>query len=89
MRASPRITPSARLDNGIRADLDPRWNAIIAASTALTTTPISFGAEHIQRLREVGLDDLAIADVIHGAAFFNWANRLMLSLGEPSAKARG
>jgi hypothetical protein len=22
--------------------------------------------------------------VINGAAFFNWANRLMLSLGEPS-----
>ena len=26
---------------------------------------------------------LAIVDVIHAAAFFNWANRLMLSLGEP------
>lgn len=25
-----------------------------------------------------------IIDVINGAAFFNWANRLMLSLGEPS-----
>ena len=25
------------------------------------------------------------ADVIHAAAFFNWANRLMLSLGEPAA----
>ena len=33
------------------------------------------------------LDDLAIADVIHAAAFFNWANRLMLSLGEPAAAA--
>lgn len=30
-----------------------------------------------------GLDALELADVIHGAAFFNWANRLMLSLGEP------
>jgi alkylhydroperoxidase family enzyme len=36
-------------------------------------------------LRRSGLDDLAIADVIHAAAFFNWANRLMLSLGEPAA----
>ena len=35
-------------------------------------------------LRMGGLDDAAIADVIHGAAFFNWANRLMLSLGEPA-----
>jgi alkylhydroperoxidase family enzyme len=38
-------------------------------------------------LREEGLDDLEIADVIHGAAFFNWANRLMLSLGEPTPAA--
>jgi alkylhydroperoxidase family enzyme len=35
-------------------------------------------------LGRAGLDDLAIADVIHAAAFFNWANRLMLSLGEPA-----
>jgi alkylhydroperoxidase family enzyme len=35
-------------------------------------------------LRGVGLDDAEIVDVINGAAFFNWANRLMLSLGEPS-----
>ena len=34
-----------------------------------------------------GLDDLEIADVVHGAAFFNWANRLMLSLGRPVAPA--
>ena len=34
-----------------------------------------------------GLDDLAISDVIQAAAFFNWANRLMLSLGEPAAAA--
>jgi len=38
-------------------------------------------------LRAAGLDDLALADLIHAAAFFNWANRLMLSLGEPTEKA--
>ena len=43
------------------------------------------GPQHVERLRRAGLDDLAIADVIHAASFFNWANRLMLSLGEPSA----
>ena len=43
--------------------------------------------EHVDRLRRSGLDDLAISDVIHSAAFFNWANRLMLSLGEPAAPA--
>jgi len=46
-----------------------------------------FGVEQVAQLRAQGLDDLAIADVIHGAAFFNWANRLMLSLGEPQQAA--
>ena len=73
------------LDEGIKVDIDERWNAVIAASVALTATPIAFGRTEIARLRAAGLDDLAIADAIHGAAFFNWANRLMLSLGEPTA----
>ena len=72
------------LDGGVSADLGERWNAIVAASVALTATPSRFGPEHVDRLRRSGLDDLAIADVIHAAAFFNWANRLMLSLGEPA-----
>ncbi len=75
------------LDDGVTADLGERWNAIVAASVALTTTPAAFGREHVDRLRRSGLDDLAIADVIHAAAFFNWANRLMLSLGEPAIAA--
>jgi len=73
------------LDEGVAADLDERWNAIVAAAVALSTTPITFGSLHVERLRQAGLDDLAIADVIHAAAFFNWANRLMLSLGEPTS----
>jgi alkylhydroperoxidase domain protein len=75
------------LDDGVSADLGERWNAIVAASVALTATPIAFGPEHVDRLRRAGLDDLAISDVIHAAAFFNWANRLMLSLGEPTPAA--
>ncbi|TWT10612.1 alkylhydroperoxidase domain protein [Reyranella sp. CPCC 100927] len=73
------------LDDGVGVELDERWNAIVAASVALTATPVAFGPQHVERLRRAGLDDLAIADVIHAAAFFNWANRLMLSLGEPAA----
>ncbi|MCY1313406.1 alkylhydroperoxidase domain protein [compost metagenome] len=72
------------LDEGVGADLGERWNAIVAASVALTATPPAFGDEHVARLAAAGLDELEIADVIHGAAFFNWANRLMLSLGEPT-----
>jgi alkylhydroperoxidase domain protein len=75
------------LDEGVGADLGERWNAIVAAATALSATPITFGPEHVERLRRAGLDDLALADLIQAASFFNWANRLMLSLGEPAATA--
>jgi alkylhydroperoxidase domain protein len=72
------------LDEGTGTDLGERWNAIVSASTALAATPCQFGKTHIARLRAAGLDNDAIADVINSAAFFNWANRLMLSLGEPA-----
>jgi alkylhydroperoxidase domain protein len=76
------------LDEGTAAPQDdPQWRAVIDASVALTRTPGGFGPEHVAALRDAGLDDLAIADAIHGAAFFNWANRLMLSLGEPTPPA--
>ena len=73
------------LDEGVGADLGERWNAVVAAAVALSVTPVAFDATHVERLRRAGLDDLAILDVINGAGFFNWANRLMLSLGEPAA----
>ncbi|MSP77445.1 MAG: alkylhydroperoxidase domain protein [Rhodospirillaceae bacterium] len=74
------------LDEGVGAKLDERWEAIVAASVALTALPITFGPSHIERLRKVGLDDAAIADLIGAASFFNWANRLMLSLGGPATQ---
>lgn len=77
------------LDEGVGADLgDDTWNAVTAASVALAETPLAFGSDDIARLRAVGLDDAEIVDVIGGAAFFNWANRLMLSLGEPEVPHR-
>ena len=72
------------LDEGVKADLGERWNAVVKASVALAATPIAFGPDNVEELRRAGLDDAEIVDVINGASFFNWANRLMLSLGEPS-----
>ncbi|HZR73316.1 MAG TPA: alkylhydroperoxidase domain protein [Bradyrhizobium sp.] len=74
------------LDEGVGADIGARWNAVVRAAVALASTPIAFGPDNIEELRGVGLDDAEIVDVINSAAFFNWANRLMLSLGEPSTK---
>jgi alkylhydroperoxidase domain protein len=77
------------LDEGVGADLGERWNALVDASVALTSTPIAFDQQHVDELRRVGLDDADIVDVINSAAFFNWANRLMLSLGEPAMAPAG
>lgn len=77
------------LDEGTGADLgDETWNAVVAASVSLAETPLAFGPADITRLRAAGLDDAEVIDVINGAAFFNWANRLMLSLGEPEIPTR-
>lgn len=75
------------LDEGIDGEQDERWTAIIEAAAALTATPSRFGSAHVEALRAAGLDDQAIVDVVQSAAFFNWANRLMLSLGEPTPPA--
>lgn len=71
------------LDEGVEVELGEPWDAVVSASAALAETPPSFGPGHVARLREQGYDDIAILDLVNAAAFFSWANRLMLTLGEP------
>jgi len=61
---------------------DERLLAITDLSASLSTTPISAYPAQIERLRNLGLDDLELLDLVQSVAFFSWANRLMLSLGE-------
>lgn len=72
------------LDEGVTARFDARWDALIDATVALTATPSRFGEAEVTALRGVGFDELELLDAIQAGAFFNWANRLMLSLGEPT-----
>ncbi|MDO7930118.1 peroxidase-related enzyme [Pseudomonas sp. KFB-139] len=60
-----------------------REKAIVRFAIDLTREPASLGAEHIRPLREQGLDDGQVLDLIHAISIFAWANRLMLNLGEP------
>ncbi len=71
------------LDDGISARLDDRWRALTDLAAALSITPPAATQAHIGRLRELGLQNLDLLDAIQAAAFFSWANRLMLTLGEP------
>jgi alkylhydroperoxidase domain protein len=72
------------LDNGIRTELDERWRRIVDFAAALAATPSTVNGVHLAGLRSVGLDDLEILDLTGATAFFAWANRLMLTIGEPT-----
>ncbi len=60
-----------------------REQAIVQFSIALTEHPEQISALQIQMLKDVGLNEIEILDLIHSIAIFAWANRLMLNLGEP------
>lgn len=61
--------------------LDERDAAIADFARALTATPPSADKDHINRLKQAGMDDFEIVDLIHAIAIFGWANRLMHPLG--------
>jgi uncharacterized peroxidase-related enzyme len=65
------------------ASADAREQAIIDFSVRLTEAPDQTTAADVKALRDAGLKDLEIVDLIHSVAIFAWANRLMLNLGEP------
>lgn len=60
-----------------------RWQALIAFAAQLSATPSAVGGQHLTKLRELGFTDFELLDLVGSVAFFSWANRLMLTLGEP------
>lgn len=69
--------------NPYTAGTNDRERAIVQFSIQLTLKPNDVEAEQIQALKDVGLNEGEILDLIHAIAIFAWANRLMLNLGEP------
>jgi len=66
-------------------ELGPRDAAIYRFACRLSVTPSQATAEDIAALREHGMDDREIVDLIHAIAIFGWANRLMHVLGHASS----
>jgi len=73
------IAPGGDLTQG----QSPRWQAVIRFAARLSSTPAQANAQDVAQLRDQGLNTLEILDLVQSAAFFAWANRLMLTLGEP------
>lgn len=73
--------------DGIGADIPARLKAILNFAARLSACPPAADASDMQALRDAGLDEAEILDLILSAALFGWANRLMHTLGDPVAKA--
>ena len=73
--------------NPASAGTTERERAIARFAQAVTLRPASLSVADIAPLREQGLGDEDIIDLLHAVAIFGWANRLMHNLGEPVAPA--
>jgi len=73
--------------NGTAAQLDERERVVVDFAEKLTRHPGQMKLADLTPLRQLGLEDNEILDLANAVAVFAWANRLMLTLGEPAAKA--
>jgi len=69
--------------DGEKAALEPRAQAIFDFAVKLSRTPSEAGPEDMAALREAGLDEAEVLDLVLSASLFGWANRLMHTLGDP------
>ncbi|WP_299626971.1 peroxidase-related enzyme [Pelagibius sp.] len=71
---------------GEAATLPSREAAIYDFAVKLSKTPSEATEADMQALRDAGLNDEEILDLVLSAALFGWANRLMHLLGDPVAR---
>lgn len=77
------------LIKGTTTNLTDREAGMVGYASALTTDPSSISQEDIDQLRMVGLTDREILDVAQVAAYFAYANRIVLGLGAALEKGEG
>lgn len=75
--------------NPATAGVDERERAIARFAQAVTLRPHALAAADVAPLRQLGMSAEQILDVLHAAAIFGWANRLMHNLGEPEHPPAG
>jgi uncharacterized peroxidase-related enzyme len=70
----------------VDAELEPRLSAILQFAVKLSQCLPAADDEDLARLKDCGLGDEEILDLVLSASLFGWANRLMHTLGEPVAE---
>jgi uncharacterized peroxidase-related enzyme len=63
--------------------LGAREQAIVGFSRRLSGAPSTATTADVAALRDAGLSEVEILDLVLSVALFGWANRLMHTLGEP------
>ncbi|MEL6396961.1 MAG: peroxidase-related enzyme [Planctomycetota bacterium] len=77
------------LKRGETGSLTDRERAIVAFAESLTLDPASMSAAHCETLRSAGLADREILDLCQAAAYFAYANRIVLGLGARLGEGEG
>ncbi len=83
----PEVVERIFADGVFDANLDERQRAVVNYAIKLTQQLGQMKAIDLVPLRQLGLDDGEILDLTNAVAVFAWANRLMLTLGEPARKS--
>ena len=69
------------LIKGTITNLTDREAAIVGYASVLTSDPASIAQEDIDQLKQLGISDREILDIAQVAAYFAYANRIVLGLG--------
>ncbi len=73
--------PRALARDHREADLEAADRAMLDYAVKLTLTPGEMGEGDVERLREVGFDQVAILDICQVVSYFNYVNRMADGLG--------
>lgn len=73
----------AVLQNPGGVELPPRWRALADFAIRLTLRPAELSETDVAGLREQGLSDSGVHDVVAVIAYFNFVNRLAQGVNIP------
>ena len=71
------------LENPGGVELPPRWRALADFAIRLTLRPAELSETDVAGLREQGLSDSGVHDVVAVIAYFNFVNRLAQGVNIP------
>lgn len=70
-------------DDWQSAELSRRERALCTYAVKLTRDPASMREDDLTPLRQAGLDDRAVLDLVQVVSYFNYINRVADALGVP------